>query len=147
MGPGRKVATENMLPHCKQHCEHCICWRPYRVECAGSLLTSEVKRHRARLVLGGAAAWKDLRVLLAFVFGLIAFRLDLGVGAAFPSVCGFAGLRVCASQTRLAGSCGVHVFTAWWWLLFLLSVVACGHTVSKAPDLFRPLKLSGAGPG
>ena len=25
-------------------------WRPYRVECTGSLLTSEVKRHRARLV-------------------------------------------------------------------------------------------------
>ena len=122
-------------------------WRPYRVECTGSLPTSEVKRRRARLVLGWGTAREDLRVLPAFVFGLAAFRLDLGVGAAFPSVCGFAGLRVCASQTRLAGSCGVHVFTAWWWLLFLLSVVACGHTVSKAPDLFRPLKLSGAGPG
>ena len=28
-------------------------WRPYRVECTGSLPTSEVKRRRARLVLGG----------------------------------------------------------------------------------------------
>ena len=27
-------------------------WRPYRVECTGSLLTSEVKRRRARIVLG-----------------------------------------------------------------------------------------------
>ena len=40
--------------------------RPYRVECTGSLLTSEVKQHRARLVLGWGAAWGDLRVLSAF---------------------------------------------------------------------------------
>ena len=39
--------------------------RPYRVECTGSLLTSEVKRHRARLVLGWGTAWEDLRVLSA----------------------------------------------------------------------------------
>ena len=31
-------------------------WRPYRVECTGSLLTSEVKRHRAWLVLGWGTA-------------------------------------------------------------------------------------------
>ena len=42
------------------------CWRPYHVECTGSLLTSEVKRHRARLVLGWGTAWEDLRVLTAF---------------------------------------------------------------------------------
>ena len=42
-----------------------ICWRPYHVECTGSLLTSEVKRHRARLVLGWGTAWEDLRVLPA----------------------------------------------------------------------------------
>ena len=40
-------------------------WRPYHVECTGSLLTSEVKRHRARLVLGWGTAWEDLRVLPA----------------------------------------------------------------------------------
>ena len=39
-------------------------WRPYRVECTGSLLTSEVKRRRARLVLGWGTAWEDLRVCL-----------------------------------------------------------------------------------
>ena len=39
--------------------------RPYHVECTGSLLTSEVKRHRARLVLGWGTAWEDLRVLSA----------------------------------------------------------------------------------
>ena len=44
-----------------------ICRRPYRVECTGSLLASEVKRHRARLVLGWGTAWEDLRVLSAFV--------------------------------------------------------------------------------
>ena len=41
------------------------CWRPYHVKCTGSLLTSEVKRHRARLVLGWGTAWEDLRVLSA----------------------------------------------------------------------------------
>ena len=41
-------------------------WRPYHVECTGSLPTSEVKRHRARLVLGWGTAWEDLRVLSAF---------------------------------------------------------------------------------
>ena len=43
-------------------------WRPYRVECTGSLLTSEVKRLRARLVLGSGTAWEYLRVLSAFDF-------------------------------------------------------------------------------
>ena len=42
-----------------------LCCRPYHVECTGSLLTSEVKRHRARLVLGWGTAWEDLRVLSA----------------------------------------------------------------------------------
>ena len=41
--------------------------RPYLVECAGSLLTSEVKQRRARSVPGWVAAWEDLRVLSAFL--------------------------------------------------------------------------------
>ena len=41
-------------------------WRPYHVECTGSLPNSEVKRHRARLVLGWGTAREDLRVLPAF---------------------------------------------------------------------------------
>ena len=40
--------------------------RPYRIECTGSLLTSEVKQCRARSVLGWGTAWEDLRVLSAF---------------------------------------------------------------------------------
>ena len=47
-------------------CKHAIRWRPYRVECTGSLPTSEVKRRRARLVLGWGTAREDLRVLPAF---------------------------------------------------------------------------------
>ena len=43
-----------------------LCWRPYRVECTGSLPTSEVKRRRARLVLGWGTAREVLRVLTAF---------------------------------------------------------------------------------
>ena len=50
---------------CLQTLFYYICWRPYHVECTGSLLTSEVKRHRARLVLGWGTAWEDLRVLPA----------------------------------------------------------------------------------
>ena len=38
-----------------------------RVQCTGSLLNSEVKWRRARLVLGWGTAWEDLRVLSAFV--------------------------------------------------------------------------------
>ena len=44
----------------------CVCWRPYQVECTRSLSTSEVKRLRARSVLGWGTAWEDLRVLSAF---------------------------------------------------------------------------------
>ena len=43
-----------------------IRWRPYRVECTGSLSTSEVKRHRAWLVLGWGTAWEHPEVLPAF---------------------------------------------------------------------------------
>ena len=43
------------------------CRRPYRVECTGSVLTSEVKQRRARSVLGWGTAWEDLRVLSAFL--------------------------------------------------------------------------------
>ena len=42
--------------------------RPYRVECTGSLPTSEVKRRRAQLVLGWGTAWEHFRVLSAFYF-------------------------------------------------------------------------------
>jgi hypothetical protein len=40
--------------------------RPYCVEYTGSHPNSEVKRHRARLVLGWGTAWEHLRVLTAF---------------------------------------------------------------------------------
>ena len=43
-------------------------WRPYRVERTRSLSTSEVKRHRAQLVLGWGTAWEAFRVLPAFFF-------------------------------------------------------------------------------
>ena len=51
-----------MAQHLKQEYRR----RPYRVEYTGSLLTSEVKRRRARLVLGWGTAREDLRVLSAF---------------------------------------------------------------------------------
>jgi hypothetical protein len=36
------------------------------IECTGSILLSEVKRHMARLVLVWGTAWEELRVLWAF---------------------------------------------------------------------------------
>ena len=65
-------------------------WRPYRVECTGSLPTSEVKRRRARLVLGWGTAREDLRVLLAFSNCLCS---NLHV------------YRSCAAQKVVAGFC------------------------------------------
>ena len=59
---GRCAAMRHFKRRAAQHHR----WRPYRVEYTGSLLTSEVKRHRARLVLGWGTAWEDLRVLSAF---------------------------------------------------------------------------------
>ena len=53
--------------------------RPYRVECTGSLPNSEVKRRRARLVLGWGTAREDLRVLLAFAIGCALLNFGLVV--------------------------------------------------------------------
>ena len=67
------------------------CWRPYRVECTRSLSTSEVKRHRAQLVLGWGTAWEAFRVLPAFYLlfcSLTARTLDFeprGPGSNPPS--------------------------------------------------------------
>ena len=44
----------------------CIRCRPYYHEYTGSLSNSEVKRGKARLVLGSGTAWEPLRVLTAF---------------------------------------------------------------------------------
>ena len=54
--------------HPHAFCGNDFRWRPYRVEYTGSLPTSEVKQHRARLVLGWGTAWEHLRVLPAFSF-------------------------------------------------------------------------------
>jgi hypothetical protein len=55
--------------------------RPYRVECTGSLLTSEVKRRRARLVLGWGTAREDRRVLSAIHILYTQKKFVLEVGA------------------------------------------------------------------
>jgi hypothetical protein len=55
--------------------------RPYRAECTGSLLTSEVKRRRARLVLGWGTAREDPRVLPAIYILCAQKKFVLEVGA------------------------------------------------------------------
>ena len=60
----RGASTSTMIViMCRDHR-----WRPYRVECTGPLPTSEVKRRRARLVLGWETAREDLMVLPALFF-------------------------------------------------------------------------------
>ena len=57
--------------------------RPYRVECTGSLPTSDVKRRRARLVLGWGTAREDLRVLTAFIIFIMFNSLALSLSYSF----------------------------------------------------------------
>ena len=49
--------------------------RPYCVECTGSLLNSEVKPRKARIVLGWVTAREVLRVLLAFFIYMLNIKL------------------------------------------------------------------------
>jgi hypothetical protein len=51
--------------------------RPYRVLCTGSLLTSEAKRRRARLVLGGGPPGKNLGCCRLFIFSVHIINLFL----------------------------------------------------------------------
>ena len=69
-------------------------WRPYRVECTGSLPTSEVKRRRARLVLGWETAREDLRVLPA-LFPLLRAAADRCVCARDLRTASCAALTPC----------------------------------------------------
>jgi hypothetical protein len=66
----RRAFAEWYVAHMARHTtwmlrDDSISRRPYRVECTGSLLTSELKRRRARLALGWGTAREDPRVLSA----------------------------------------------------------------------------------
>ena len=64
--PTTRARTEHAHTNTALRTSYCYHrWRPYRVECTGSLPTSEVKR--ARLVLGWGTAREDLRVLPALI--------------------------------------------------------------------------------
>ena len=81
--PGRGHQPTHTLIHKLGQTLHIRCrslchrWRPYRVECTGSLPTSEVKRRRARSVLGWGTAREDLRVLSALVLGALRSKTKL----------------------------------------------------------------------
>jgi hypothetical protein len=81
--------------------------RPYRVECTGSLPTSEVKRRRAQLVLGWGTAWEHFRVLSAFCF-FFASSVAKGpcsmVGACLPWQASTCRCRLaCRGSRRMLG--------------------------------------------
>ena len=85
--------------------------RPYRVECTGSLPTSEVKRRRAQLVLGWGTAWEHFRVLSAF---RLCLTCAIAVSDAWMVGIGFRvgrRLRRAAYGVRRlpASTCGVNV--------------------------------------
>ena len=65
-GPTQTSQRMHAVAGIRLHLRICHRRRPYRVECTGSLLTSEVKRRRARLVLEWGTAREDLGVLSAF---------------------------------------------------------------------------------
>ena len=128
---------------CNTMLRNCICWRPYRVECTGSLLTSEVKRRRARLVLGWGTAREDLRVLSAFVcdacaagaqpnFACVPMRCVAPEAACRACLTAHTPRR-CARQS-VGGTAGVHGDAPARTCAGL--VAADGHTASNAPDLF-----------
>ena len=81
--------------------------RPYRVECTGSLSTSEVKRRRAQLVLGWGTAWEAFRVLSAFCFPFLASFLGVGVSGLRLSASGF------ESSVSMVGVVLVHWPDMW----------------------------------
>ncbi len=145
-------------------------WRPYRVECTGSLPTSEVKRRRARLVLGWGTAREDLRVLPAFRFehGSVGHGTRLlSANAGAPRVPGRWPHKRNHNPTQLTEGDSL----AW---RLLARRAAHARSQERAPKrsrwrpyrvectgslptsevkrrrarfLFRPPKLSGAGPG
>ena len=94
-----------------------ICrWRPYRVECTGSLPTSEVKRRRARLVLGWETSREDLRVLPAFGWRVgvwPGFVCILGVPWAL-FFCACVRPSGCPGRGRHAGTASSHYGAGSW---------------------------------
>ena len=119
-----------------------IRWRPYRVECTGSLPTSEVKRRRARLVLGWGTAREDLRVLSAFGARPGELRCVCGArqrAVAAPHSLPRAEPASCAWLRR--GRSWLpppHVLwrSPMWWRAAPACASADGHTASNTPDLF-----------
>ena len=87
--------------------------RPYRVEYTGSLSTSEVKQHRARLVLGWGTAWEDLWVLSAFHIPCATFATKSFIENRLACSAAFRGS---ASRPALAAS-----------LLFVRRAMTCPH--------------------
>ena len=77
--------------------------RPYRVLCTGSLLTSEVKRRRARLVLGWGTTRETLGCCRLFIFSVHKRNLFLKWVPHTQGAVGFpngVSLRYIKSDTR-----------------------------------------------
>jgi hypothetical protein len=79
-----------MLPNMARHTtwmlrDDRIRRRPYRVECTGSLLTSEIKRRRALLLLGWGTARELVTVLSAIYILCTQTNFVLEVGALHTS--------------------------------------------------------------
>ena len=121
LSPDSRQAAAFFCTRCLHDLRDLSCrWRPYRVECTGSLPTSEVKRRRARLVLGWGTAREDLRVLPAFQFSAC---LPWPLVCMLSSTGGWGTAR--GEWRRLAGCAKAHPM--------LLHCVACQKFVSADP--------------
>ena len=133
---GRCAAMRHFKRRAAQHHR----WRPYRVEYTGSLLTSEVKRHRARLVLGWGTAREDLWVLSALPFSCFRFGPLARPRSPLFGLTQKESPESRNEQERSEGEgerrqghvqfCRIGASAKG-----LHQIVADGHTVSNAPDL------------
>ena len=132
-----------------------------RVVFAGCLETPKFRDSTSRDGGGVSFMWRRVLIVLP-VFRLVwvlPFCVCLGcVVGLFPFVCvwfpgvGALRLRACIllDNFNLFQGCAGFGLCGWPWSFFVHVValfIAGGHTASNAPDLFRPPKLSGAGPG
>ena len=126
-GEGWAVLRQRAAGRARHNSCMCRRWRPYRVEHTGSLLTSEVKRHRARLVLGWGTAREDLRVLSAFMFHWRRFRIRMEAGTRIGTP-PFATATIISTVTAgcLLGACkecSALTLTGCWLLAFSCSML------------------------
>ena len=105
------------------------CLRPYHVEHTSSRQITEVKQHRAKLVLGWVTAWEYL-VLQAKSFSIYLYDFLLEQVNTW-----------CCRPNLFQYICTIFC----WNRFFFPTINVYGHTMLNTPVLVRSLKLSNIG--